>query len=1606
VSVRTDPRVGAELAGYRIEVVLGHGGMADVYRAVDVRLGRNVALKLLAPDLAGDERFRERFLQESRLAASLDHPNVIPIYEAGEAEGLLYIAMRYVEGTDLKAIVEREGALEPRRVLALLGPVAGALDAAHARGLVHRDVKPGNVLVALDPKADPPEHVYLSDFGLTKQASSDPGLTQTGQFLGTADYVAPEQIAGGPLDGRADLYSLGCVLFECLTGEPPFRGESLLAVLWSHVNDAPPSASARRSALPDELDTVIERALAKRPDERYGSCRELVAEARRVLAQPDAAQARPPSVGRVAFIDFRILGPLEVHVRGRAVDLGGPKPRALLAILLLHAGGVVSADRLLDELWGETPPRTANHLLHVYVSSLRKALALPALDGSRPVLLSRPPGYLLDLEPEELDAHRFEHLLAKGRRLLAGDDPERASQTLREALALCRGPTLADFTYEPFAQAEIARLEELRLVALEERVEADLALGRHPELVGELEALVAASPLRERPRGQLMLALYRSGRQAEALEAYREARQVLVDELGIEPSPSLQRLQLAILRHDASLEPEAALAPPRPRKRVEAPGRPARKLVTVLVASVADSDDLDQLDPEARRSVVTGALETVTAALARHGAATERLVGESVIGVFGVPDAHEDDALRAVRAASEAREMLEAANAELERDWGMRVTSGIGVETGEVVLEGGESPDPRSIVGEAMALAGRLSQAATPGEVLLGETAYRLVRHAVIAEADPTALTRASGLAGRRRLVAVLPEAPTIERHADSALVGRKVELAQLRQAFARVARDGALELVTVVGEAGVGKSRLAEEFASSLGESATVLVGRCLSYGEGISLWPLREVVRQAAGEETREALLGVLSGDEEREAIADRIAAALGAAEAPGPGPREEAFWAFRRLFEAVARERPLLLVFEDLHWGQPTFLDLVEYLADWTGAAPVLVLCLARPELLEERPSWSADQPNATTVLLHPLSADESDTLLDQLVTGAPLPREARARIVEAAEGNPLFLEQMLAMLAEEGRSQDEVTFPSTIRAVLAARLDRLGPAERAVLERASVAGREFWQDGIGALLPLDIRPSLPRHLKTLVRKEYVRADRSVLPEQEGFRFRHALIQEAAYRAIPKEVRAELHERLAEWLEGELGEQVGEYEEIVGYHLEQAFRYREELRALDGHARGLAARAAERLSSAGLRARGREDLPSAANLLDRAVSLPGETDARRLELLLVLAEALRETGEPERAASLAAEAIEGAAAAGDRGVETRARLERAYLRLMTDREGAVEDARQAGERAVTVFGELGEELGLAKAWQLIGLTYRFEGKQTPRRKALERALEHARRAGDLRAETAIYNVLGGTLGYGPSSVEAILEHTQEALAWARANGARSSLANGTAHGLGRCHAMLGRFEEAREYVAQAKSIVEDLGFPWTRSGVASAAGFVEMLAGDPAAAERELRAGLEVLERSRMTGSFFGHALRDELAQALYAQGRYEEAKALSEESEKLAAREDLQAQVAWRAVRAKVLAREGRFEEAEALAREAVAIVGQTEFLIVHANALEDLGEVLRLAGRLDEAIPVVQEALRLHEQKGDRVSSGRVRAVLAELETGTAAGVRSRGTTRR
>ena len=1242
------------------------------------------------------------------------------------------------------------------------------------------------------------------------------------------------------------------------------------------------------------------------------------------------------------------------------MPLEGAKLRALLVLLLLHPNEVVPSDRLIDDLWSGGPPSTAANALQVYISRLRKLLG-------RETVVTRAPGYQLRVDLDRVDALRFERLVDEARRALAEARPEAALRSLDEALSLWQGTPLSDFVYEPFAQNEINRLEELHMTALEEGFEARLELGRGADLVAELEALVAERPLRERLRGQLMLALYRSGRQAEALEVYQETRRRLVDELGIEPSPTLQRLEAAILRQDPALE---AQAPAEPVAVPEAPrpAREARKTVTVLFLDVASDGHLDA-EPLAR--LLTEALRTATDIVAEHGGTVTELPASRLMAVFGIPFVREDDSLRAVRAAAGVSEALGRLNEDLERDWNVRLVMRAGVETGEVMAGS-------SVTGEALASAARLQETAAPGEILVGEGTRELLRE--VASFEP------SGSAFRLRSAA--PAATLISRR-ELPLVGRKHELARLRQAFDHACSERVPTLVTLLGPAGIGKSRLAVELGSLVEAEATVLGGRCLPYGKGITFWPLAEAVSQAAGATTSEAIASLLEGSVDAELIGRRVAAAVGRPDAEAAS--DETFWAIRKLLESLARARPLLLVFDDLQWAEPTFLDLLDSVADLSRDVPILLLCLARPELLEERPSWGGGKVNATSMLLDGLSDEESEALISQVLGDRTLASATRTRVAEAAEGNPLFLEQMLAMLAERGAPLEEGAVPPTIQALLAARLDRLTPSERSVIDRASVAGKEFSHEAVVALADPgeenDVSPA--RDLEGLIRRELVRPVSS--EHGEVFRFRHNLIREAAYGAIPKRVRGALHERFAAWLEHGGDRRPEEQGEIIGYHLEQAYLYRIELGSVDDAARELAERAAGHLAVVGERAYDRGDGPASSNLLSRAVALLPPESPQRLDLLVDLGEALRESGEFGKAEDVLGEAIERAASSGERSLEARAFVVRLRVQMQTKANFAVPALQEATDGAIEVLDRAGDERGLAKAWPVRAWFPWLQCNASEAEQALLRAEEYARLAGDERAEGYSLNLLLGTWLFGPVPVPEAIRRSEEILALPP----RQQRVKASAHrALAGLVAMEGRFDEARDLLELDRAIIDDMGLRVTAAVASEIWGIVEMLAGQPEAAERRLLEGYEILEAMGEKSGL--STLAAMLAHAVYAQERYDEAYRFTEISEASAPEEDRSANVYWLAARAKLLARRGQPANGETLAQKALRLAEPTDFLNMRGQAYMDMGEVMRLAGRPSEAAAAVAKAVELYEQKGNTVAAGSARAAQSELSAAAAA----------
>jgi DNA-binding SARP family transcriptional activator len=919
-------------------------------------------------------------------------------------------------------------------------------------------------------------------------------------------------------------------------------------------------------------------------------------------------------------MEFRILGPFEVLDHGRDLTPARAKQRTLLAMLVLHANDVVARDQLIEGLWGDAPPGTAHTVVHGHVSALRKLLGPDRIE-------TRGPGYLLRASSDELDLAHFEALVAEAQGHL---DADARAARLRAALAVWRGEPLADFRYDSFAQSERARLDELKLSVLEERLDADLTRGRHGELIPELEQLVAKHPFRERLRGQLMLALYRSGRQAEALSAYHDARRALVEELGIEPGLALRQLEKAILAQEPLLEPPQTAPVPEllevsTEKAVEpaaadTPTADERKLVTVVFADLAESTALsERLDPERVRVLLREFFAAMTSVVESFGGRVEKFIGDAVMAAFGVPSAQEDHAERALHAALAMQERLrEHFDHELE----LR----IGVNTGEAVvgppLEGGSF-----VVGDCVNVAARLEQSAGPGEVLVGERTVAASRGAFEFEEPMTleAKGKSGGVRCRRLVCALSLSRPRGLGGLGTAFVGREGEFEQLFDRYRRVADRSEPHLITIVGEAGVGKTRLVQEFLERLQREAPALLrrrGRCLSYGRAITYWPLGEILKEELG------ILDSDAPDVVRARLGDRdiLGLALGLDVAAGLHPlaaRDRFEDAWVDFLERLVAERPAVILVEDLHWAEDPLLDLLEgVLREVRG--PLLLVATARPDLLDQRPGWSA-HGGATLLRLEALAPDDATKMLAELL-GTGLPARLREVVVERAEGNPLFIEELVAALLDRGlleRSNggwalhelpEGAVVPDTVQAVLASRVDLLKPAEKEALQAAAVIGRVFWTGPIYELVA-GLRPSL----RVLEERDFIRrrSGSSMAGERE-YEIKHALTREVAYASLPKARRARLHAAFARWLE-RAGEGRDGHTALLAHHYAQAVRPEDIDLVWAGEPQEverLRAKSLVWLRQAAQLAIGRYEIDDALALLHRAVEL-AESDRERADL-----------------------------------------------------------------------------------------------------------------------------------------------------------------------------------------------------------------------------------------------------------------------------------------------------------------------------------------------------------------------------------------------------
>ncbi len=1003
----------------------------------------------------------------------------------------------------------------------------------------------------------------------------------------------------------------------------------------------------------------------------------------------------------------------------------------------------------------------------------------------------------------------------------------------------------------------------------------------------------------------------------------------------------------------------------------DAPAGGIRKTVTLLFADVTGSTGLgERLDPEALRGMMNRYFQEMRVILERHGGTVEKFIGDAVMAVFGIPVVHEDDAVRAVRAAAAMRDGLGRLNEGFERERGVGIQVRIGVNTGEVVA-GDSSQGQAFATGDAVNVAARLEQAAAPGEVLIGDTTRRLVADAVRVEPlEPLALKGKSVPSAAWRLLEVLPDVPAFTREISTPFIGRRHELETLLEALDRASTDRLCVLCTVVGPPGIGKSRLVREFVAAAGGRARVVIGSCLPYGERITFAPLADIVRQLGGTRPEAGLSELLAGEEWSALAVDRIVGALGLASAKGQP--EEAFWAFRKLFETLGKSKPVVAVVDDIHWAESMLIDLLEYLVSFVTDTPMLLLCLTRPDLFEDRPSWAAPRENASILSLAQLSEEEAGTLVDGVAGDQGLAESVRTEILDASEGNPLFVEQMLALRAVESESQ-RAAVPPTIDALLAARIDRLPSDERAVIERASIEGRGFHRGAVAALLPPSASARLDALLTSLIRKQFVRPDQTRFDGDDGFRFVHALVRDAAYQSISKQLRAELHERFASWLERAAAERLGEYEEIVGYHLEAAYCYRSELGPVDEEGRRLARGAAKRLAGAGQRAAARRDVRGAEGLLTRACDLYEENDPGRLVALADLADALLDAGNLVHGEAVLEEVIARADESGNALLAAHARLRSVHAGVHTDRTDPRDLLREA-EAAVQQFNSLNDDRALALAWALVGRARFWLGSARDSEEAYKHAVAIARAAGDLRRETEALAWWIGAVAHGPTPVSEGIAFCDEVLR----RGLKDPLLDIFAlEKRGLLEAMSGRFEDARGSVSEAKRIADEFALR-VRQGInAQYVGQVELLAGDLESAEHELRPGYELL--GSLGESAFRASVGEYLAEVLYQQGRYvEAADVLEVEAPEIDA------------LRGKIKARMGDIEEAERLARRGVEELETGDYLDARAKASMDLGEVLRLAGRPREAADALADAVRLHEEKGNIVSAETARGLLREV----------------
>jgi class 3 adenylate cyclase/tetratricopeptide (TPR) repeat protein len=966
-----------------------------------------------------------------------------------------------------------------------------------------------------------------------------------------------------------------------------------------------------------------------------------------------------------------------------------------------------------------------------------------------------------------------------------------------------------------------------------------------------------------------------------------------------------------------------------------------RKLATVLFVDLVGSTELvSGTDPEVARRRVQQYFDKVSHCVMTHGGIVEKFAGDAVMAAFGVPQAHEDDAERAVRAALAILDSV--------KDLGLEAR--IGIEAGEVVVDSAEST---FATGEAVNIAARLQQATPKNTILIGPGAQRLTLGRFDLEdegpveirgrAEPVWAWRVICLAGGRPRAGVR-QAP---------LVGRDAELELLANTYERAVRDGRGHLFTIYGDPGVGKSRLAAEFVSGL-ESATVLYGRALPYGEGVTYSALADMVKTAAGiadDDPLDDALEKLRDCCPDEAVADLLGLASGVLEAvKAERNQQEIAWAAREWAEKLAEPQPLVLVFEDIHWAEDPLLELIEHLATWARNVPILLLCLARPDLLDLRPGWGGGRVRATAIELEPLGRTDSEALVEALLDGE-LAVGARQALLDKTEGNPLFVEETVRMLREaDGAAGSIERIPDTLQALIAARIDTLPVAEKELLQSAAVIGRVFWKDALVHLLPEDA--DIDALLDDLLLREFVlREPRSTISGEEAYRFKHVLIREVAYGGLAKSARASYHQRFAAWLHERVGE---ELLEVRAYHLDHASAL---LAELDGAPpEDLAREAAAALEEAGRRALAREANVTARKLLIRAVELE-PTLERRYQA----ARAAWRMSEFPVVSAEVEEVLKDARAVGDRDHEARALT--ALASVTISREADVGRAEQLARKALEVVDE--DEARIDALGVLETVAW-WRGRLSEAEVYAEEQLEIARRLERRDLESEALLSLAGiyTTRREGERAEPLIER---ALELAEESGSLTARAHAFVQS-GELHAFRGEHDDALAEFGRARDLFAEVGAAIHLARTLMAIGRLVGRRGEVAEAEQLFREGIRILKPLEDRGTLC--EVQRSLAEILLEQGKVDEAELYALKAAETVGPQDVSSQASTRKTLAVVRAAQGRDDEAEALLREAIEILERSEYTRFLSEPLKAIIRFLEERERLDEVAAFAERLAEL------------------------------------